>query len=82
MVADILCVACINATNILFNCLVVSCKNDIEYERYDGWFNNLANPSWGTVGKYEGYVNMTLVCRTVSVFLLAAKLNYEGRSST
>ncbi|CAB4009500.1 dual oxidase 2-like [Paramuricea clavata] len=22
----------------------------IEYERYDGWFNNLANPSWGTVG--------------------------------
>ncbi|KAK0417047.1 hypothetical protein QR680_012805 [Steinernema hermaphroditum] len=21
-----------------------------EYQRYDGWFNNLDNPSWGTVG--------------------------------
>ncbi|CAJ0942291.1 unnamed protein product, partial [Mesorhabditis belari] len=21
-----------------------------EYQRYDGWFNNLANPDWGTVG--------------------------------
>uniref|UniRef100_A0A183BN00 Secreted protein n=1 Tax=Globodera pallida TaxID=36090 RepID=A0A183BN00_GLOPA len=21
-----------------------------EYQRYDGWFNNLANPQWGSVG--------------------------------
>lgn len=21
-----------------------------EYQRYDGWFNNLANPNWGSVG--------------------------------
>lgn len=32
--------------------LAVSGDNSAkEYERYDGWFNNLANPSWGTVGK-------------------------------
>uniref|UniRef100_A0A915PEP6 NAD(P)H oxidase (H2O2-forming) n=1 Tax=Setaria digitata TaxID=48799 RepID=A0A915PEP6_9BILA len=23
-----------------------------EYQRYDGWFNNLANPHWGTVGAH------------------------------
>lgn len=23
-----------------------------EYQRYDGWFNNLANPQWGTVGAH------------------------------
>ncbi|VIO91716.1 Uncharacterized protein BM_BM4466 [Brugia malayi] len=23
-----------------------------EYQRYDGWFNNLANPHWGTVGSH------------------------------
>lgn len=22
-----------------------------EKQRYDGWFNNLAHPDWGTVGK-------------------------------
>ena len=21
-----------------------------EYQRYDGWYNNLANPQWGSVG--------------------------------
>ena len=39
-------------TSYVLNCLVVSCNKGIEYERYDGWFNNLANPSWGTVGKF------------------------------
>uniref|UniRef100_A0A0M3IQ58 RNA pseudouridine synthase n=1 Tax=Ascaris lumbricoides TaxID=6252 RepID=A0A0M3IQ58_ASCLU len=23
-----------------------------EFQRYDGWFNNLANPQWGTVGAH------------------------------
>lgn len=22
-----------------------------EFQRYDGWYNNLANPHWGTVGR-------------------------------
>nr|CAD7589007.1 unnamed protein product [Timema genevievae] len=24
-----------------------------EKQRYDGWFNNLAHPDWGSVGKYR-----------------------------
>jgi hypothetical protein len=24
----------------------------IEKQRYDGWYNNLAHPDWGAVGKY------------------------------
>ena len=23
-----------------------------EYQRYDGWYNNLAHPHWGSVGTY------------------------------
>lgn len=23
-----------------------------EKQRYDGWFNNLAHPEWGSVGKF------------------------------
>lgn len=23
-----------------------------EKQRYDGWFNNLAHPEWGSVGEY------------------------------
>lgn len=24
-----------------------------EKQRYDGWYNNLAHPDWGTVGKFR-----------------------------
>lgn len=24
-----------------------------EKQRYDGWYNNLAHPDWGSVGKYR-----------------------------
>ncbi|TKR77886.1 hypothetical protein L596_018782 [Steinernema carpocapsae] len=30
--------------------LVYALEKVHEYQRYDGWFNNLANPQWGTVG--------------------------------
>lgn len=38
----------------LLNAWTVSCKEDIpesyiEKQRYDGWYNNLAHPSWGSV---------------------------------
>ena len=23
-----------------------------EFQRYDGWYNNLANPNWGTAGTF------------------------------
>lgn len=26
-------------------------NSEIEKQRHDGWFNNLAHPSWGSVGK-------------------------------
>ena len=26
-----------------------------EKQRYDGWYNNLAHPDWGSVGKYRQY---------------------------
>ena len=28
-----------------------------EKQRYDGWYNNLAHPNWGSVGKYDFYCN-------------------------
>lgn len=24
-----------------------------EKQRYDGWYNNLAHPDWGSVGKFK-----------------------------
>lgn len=24
-----------------------------EKQRYDGWFNNLAHPEWGSIGKFK-----------------------------
>lgn len=37
-------------------CLRVHFTDDIlsqtEKQRYDGWFNNLAHPEWGSVGKW------------------------------
>ena len=27
-------------------------KNKYERQRYDGWYNNLAHPSWGTVDSH------------------------------
>ncbi|CAG9535166.1 unnamed protein product [Cercopithifilaria johnstoni] len=31
---------------------IVGLKRICEYQRYDGWFNNLANPHWGSVGSH------------------------------
>ena len=33
----------------------------IERQRYDGWYNNMAHPEWGAVGKFE---NMLILIRT------------------
>ncbi|VDN04297.1 unnamed protein product, partial [Thelazia callipaeda] len=32
--------------------IIFSLGKTYEYQRYDGWFNNLANPHWGTVGAH------------------------------
>lgn len=29
-----------------------------EKQRYDGWFNNLAHPEWGSIGKFK-YINVS-----------------------
>lgn len=30
----------------------------LERQRYDGWFNNLAHPEWGSVGKKLLIINL------------------------
>lgn len=39
----------------LFSFLLISEKyySQIEKQRYDGWYNNLAHPDWGAVGKLK-----------------------------
>lgn len=43
--------------NLLFlsSFLVVSDQllSKTEKQRHDGWFNNLAHPDWGSVGKFQ-----------------------------
>lgn len=45
--------------------LLVAQRNDggeerlmshVEKQRYDGWYNNLAHPDWGAVGKFGNVV--------------------------
>jgi tryptophan-rich sensory protein len=31
-----------------------------EKQRYDGWYNNLAHPQWGTVGKTPNLISPSL----------------------
>lgn len=31
---------------------------EAEVQRFDGWYNNLAHPSWGSLGKCEHIVNI------------------------
>lgn len=35
----------------LFYILAERIKGTYEKPRYDGWYNNLAHPEWGSVGK-------------------------------
>jgi len=28
-----------------------SLESEIEMQRYDGWYNNLAHPAWGSIGE-------------------------------
>lgn len=41
---------------IIYNFLITSALDDradlrTEIQRFDGWYNNLAHPSWGSIGK-------------------------------
>ena len=29
-----------------------------EKQRYDGWYNNLAHPTWGSIGKYTFWLRL------------------------
>lgn len=46
-------------SNLIFLYIFVTEKilGHTEKQRYDGWYNNLAHPDWGAVGKSANFVN-------------------------
>lgn len=36
-----------------------------EKQRYDGWYNNLAHPEWGSVGMYARFIQFNCVVNNV-----------------
>ena len=37
-----------------------------EKQRYDGWFNNMAHPEWGSIGETALEINLSLEDRSPS----------------
>ncbi|CAK9813122.1 hypothetical protein ANTQUA_LOCUS7529 [Anthophora quadrimaculata] len=47
--------------------------NYADKQRYDGWYNNLAHPDWGSIGKYIKQLCTVLFRCFGSVMLLVFK---------
>ena len=40
--------------------LISVCCEDSAIQRFDGWYNNLAYPSWGTTGQYARCITVLI----------------------
>lgn len=46
--------------SIYFVFLISVCCEDSAIQRFDGWYNNLAYPSWGTTGQYARCITVLI----------------------